>query len=62
MPMKIVSKVLHLGKDAYVRKNADGSYSALAFGSFGPNQTGLKYGWISIPESKLTKEIIDVLK
>ena len=61
MKPKIVSKTIHLGGDAYVRKNADGTYSALAFGSFGPNQKGLKYGWISISKDQIPKDVIDAL-
>lgn len=67
MQMKIVSKTVHLGEDAYVRINADGSYSALAFGAFGPNQTGsgfnfVGYGWIPIKEEALPKEVVQALK
>lgn len=60
--MKIVSKTVHLGDDAYVRINADGNYSALAFGSFGPNQVGLKYNWIPIEEDQLSEKVIKLLK
>ena len=60
--LKVVSKTVHLGKDAYVRINGNGSYSTLAFGSFGPNQVGLKYDWIPIPKEKLTAEVINALK
>ena len=62
MGIKVVSKTVHLGEDAYVRINANGSYSALAFGSFGPGQVGLKYDWISMPENKLSPEVIQKLK
>lgn len=62
MAIKVVSKTVHLGDDAYIRVNADGSYSALAFGSFGPNQVGLKYGWISIPENKVPEKVKQILK
>jgi hypothetical protein len=60
--MKVVSKTVHLGEDAYVRINADGTYSALAFGSFRPNQIGLCYDWIPIPEKSLSVDIIELLK
>ena len=60
--MKIVSKTVHLGDDAYVRINANGSYSALAFGSFGPNQTGLKYDWIPIKKESLPEDVIRTLE
>ena len=53
---KVVSQVVRLGKNQY-RHNADGSWSALAFGSFGPNQVGLKYGWIHIPTDKVPEEV-----
>ena len=60
--MKIVSATLHLGDDGYLRINADGSYSALAFGSFGPNQKGLKYDWIAISEKNISAEAKKKLK
>ncbi|MGD2065667.1 MAG: hypothetical protein PVI43_00675 [Candidatus Bathyarchaeota archaeon] len=60
--MKIVSKTVHLGKDAYVRINADGSFSALAFGSFSPNQVGLRYGWVSIKREDLPTDVIKLLE
>ena len=60
--MKIVSKTIHLGEDAYVRINADGSFSALAFGSFGPNQKGLKYGWIPIKREQLSRDVVQMLE
>ena len=53
---EVVSKTISCGRNQY-RRNADGSWSALAFGSFGPNQIGLKYGWISIPEEKVPSEV-----
>lgn len=59
--MNIVSKTVHLGGDAYVRKNADNSYSALAFGSFGPDQVGLRYEWIRIDKTKLSTKVIQAL-
>jgi hypothetical protein len=56
--IKVVSKTVHLGGDAYIRINADGSFSALAFGSFGPNQNGLRYGWINIPRNKIPTDVL----
>ena len=56
MKTKIVSKTIQHGKQHW-RLNADGSWSVLAFGSFGPNDVGLRYGWINVPEEKVPDEV-----
>ncbi len=53
---KIVSKTIKYGKQHW-RLNADGSWSALAFGSFGPNEVGLRYGWINVPKEKVPDDV-----
>ncbi len=57
MECKIVSKTIQYGKQHW-RLNADGSWSALAFGSFGPNENGLRYGWIRVPKEKVPEEVL----
>lgn len=56
MEAKVVSKTVKYGKQHW-RLNADGSYSALAFGSFGPNERGLRYGWIHVSSEKVPSEV-----
>lgn len=56
MHCKVTSQTVTYGRNQY-RHNADGSWSALAFGSFGPNQVGLRYGWIHIPSHKVPEEV-----
>lgn len=54
MICRVVSKVIAYGKQRW-RLNADGSWSVLAFGSFGPEDVGLRYGWISVSMEKVLK-------
>ena len=56
MECKVVSKTVRYGQQHW-RLNADGSWSALAFGSFGPNQVGLCYEWIHVPLEKVPDEV-----
>jgi hypothetical protein len=56
MKCRVVSKTIQYGKQHW-RLNADGSWWVLAFGSFGPNDAGLRYGWISVPEEKVPDEV-----
>ncbi len=53
---KVVSKTVVYGRQHW-RLNADGSWSALAFGSFGPNDVGLRYGWIHVATKKVPSEV-----
>jgi hypothetical protein len=62
MKMSVVSKTIHLGKDSYIRINANKSFSILAFGSFSPNENGLRYGWINIERNKIPKNILQELE
>lgn len=61
MEVKVVSKTVKYGRQHW-RLNADGSWSALAFGSFGPGQVGLRYGWISVPVDKVPDEVREAIK
>ncbi len=54
----VVSKTIKYGKNHY-RLNADGSWSALAFGSFGPEDKGLRYGWINIDNDNVPQAVKD---
>ena len=56
MNTKVVSKTIQHGKQHW-RHNTDGSWSALAFGSFSPNDVGLRYGWISVKESNVPQAV-----
>ena len=60
MECKVVSKTIKYGKQHW-RLNANGSWSALAFGSFGPGEVGLRYGWISVSPEKVPKEVLKIL-
>jgi len=53
---KIISKTIKFGNQHW-RLNADGSWSGLAFGSFGPNDKGLRYGWITVPADKVPEKV-----
>ena len=53
---KVVSKTVQYGKQHW-QLNADGSWSVLAFGSFGPSDKGLRYGWIRVSEDKVPKNV-----
>ena len=57
MKCEVVSKTIKYGKQHW-RLNANGSWSALAFGSFGPNETGLRYGWIHVPKERVPEEVL----
>ena len=59
METKVVAKTIQHGKQHW-KHNADGSWSALAFGSFGPNETGLRYGWIAVKECNVPQEVKDL--
>ena len=59
MKPKIISKTASYGNQTW-RINFDGSYSALAFGSF-LNQSGLRHGWINVDKEKVPIEIKDIL-
>ena len=61
MECEVVSKTIRYGKQ-YWRLNADGSWSILAFGSFGPNEIGLRYGWINVPTEKVPSEVKEKCK
>ena len=56
MECKVVSKTVRHGQQHW-RLNADGSWSVLAFGSFGPEDRGLRYGWIGVPAEKVPPEV-----
>ena len=60
MKAKIISKVASYGKQTW-RINSDGSYSGLAFGTFGPNQSP-HFSWIGVSEEKVPLEVKEVLK
>ena len=61
MDAVVVSKTVRYGKQHW-RINADGSFSALAFGSFGPNQVGLKYGWITVERKNVPPQVRETLE
>jgi hypothetical protein len=56
METEVVSKTIRHGPQHW-QLNADGSWSVLAFGSFGPNDVGLRYGWIAVPTDKVPKDV-----
>ena len=53
---RVIGKTIKYGPQTW-RLNPDGSWSALAFGSFGPNQVGLKYGWIHVDNEKVPEDV-----
>lgn len=53
---EIVSQMIRCGKQHW-RLNPDGSWSVLAFGSFGPEDRGLRYGWITVEGNKVPDEV-----
>jgi len=53
---QVVSKTVKYGKNHY-RLNANGTWSALAFGSFGPEDRGLRYGWIHISSDRVPQKV-----
>ncbi len=60
MKPRIISKTAKYGDQTW-RINSDGSYSALAFGSFPYSKSGLRYGWINVDKEKIPIEIKDIL-
>lgn len=61
MKAVVISKVIKYGNQHW-RLNADGSWSGLAFGSFGPQDNGLRYGWIDVPNDKVPDEVRQAIK
>lgn len=59
MDVKVVSKTIQRGKQRW-QHNADGSWSVLMFGSFGPDQVGLCYRWVSVDGDKVPREVKDL--
>jgi len=57
---KVVSKTIRYGKQHW-RLNADESWSVLAFGVFSPRDTTPRYGWISVSEEKVPKDVKDMV-
>ena len=53
---KVVCKTVRHGSQHW-QLNADGSWSALAYGFFGPSDVRPRYGWISISEDKVPNEV-----
>ena len=58
MEAKVISKTVRYGQQHW-RINADGSYSALAFGFFisTPNARTPRYSWIDVAEHKVPDEV-----
>lgn len=56
MRCSVVSKVIKCGPQHW-QLNANGSWSVLMFGSFGPNQVGLKYQWMPVDTDKVPQEV-----
>lgn len=61
MEAKVISQVISYGPQHW-RLNADGSWSALAFGYFDPEQNDPRFDWISIPTDKVPIEVIKSVK
>lgn len=56
----IISKIAAYENQRW-RINSDGSYSVLAFGTFGPNQIQ-HWNWVYISKEKVPSEIKEILK
>ncbi len=59
MKARSVTHTIEYGRN-YYRKSADGTWEVLGFGSFGPNERGLRHGWINIPKQKVPLEAQDM--
>ncbi len=56
METKVVSQTIKRGPQHW-RINADGSWHVLAFGSFSPNEVGLRYGWIYVESERVPQDV-----
>jgi hypothetical protein len=58
---EVVSQTIKHGKQHW-RLNPDGSWSILAFGSFGPEDRVPRYGWIIVEGNKVPDEVKQAIR
>ena len=56
MEARVVSQTIAVGRQRW-RLNADGTWSVLMFGSFGPEQIGLCHRWMPVPPDKVPDKV-----